>query len=216
MRKTIVIVASLAGVVGSMTAAASAYEGPRWYVGPARATTPAEGFAQGVAAVLRARGEAALDASLAARHRAEAQRIAIENQRLQARVFAEIQQTHRERRAAERAHRPSGADLMRLARENAPRRLSPGELHAVTGKITWPVLLREEMYRTPRMIIEAIFARRAVQKTLSADDLAGVRGAAETMLDGLRQQIRQVAAADFMASKNFLASLVYESRLPPT
>jgi len=187
----------------------------RYYANVHRhASTPGESFARGRAELIRAGAEASLLHSQAAVLAEEAERRAIENRALWTTAYFEMKLMNRQYRAQLRGPRPTRKDLVRYARAAKPRRMSPSELDSLTGKVSWPVLLRTERFTDCRVELEEWFSRRAAGGQLEAEQLAEVDQATRTMLEKLKGRIRRVHPMDYTAARRFLKSLAYEVRRP--
>jgi hypothetical protein len=179
------------------------------------ASTPAEGFARGAAALLRARGEYLLLASHARVTAAEARRREIENRQQWIESSFQMREANRQLRAAERRPRPSRETLAAYARAGRPDRLSPGELDPATGQVSWPMLLLADAFAPYRAQIEALFADRAVDGELTVAGSLRIAETTKTMLAELKGRIAQLPASEYMAARQFLESLAYEVRCLP-
>lgn len=178
------------------------------------ASTPAEGFARGAAALLRARGEYLLLASHARVTAAEAQRREIQNRQQWIDSYFHTREVNRQLRAAERGPRRSRATLAAYAQAGRPDRLSPGELDSATGQVSWPMLLLADAFAPYRAQIEALFAERA-DGGLTVVGSLQIAETTKTMLAELKGRIAQLPASEYMAARRFLESLAYEVRCLP-
>jgi hypothetical protein len=179
-----------------------------------RASTPAEGYARGMADVLRARGRQNLLNSEAAINATEARKRAIDNREKWTDTYFRLRKKNREYRAQLGAPRLSEEDWIRYAQQGKPERLSPSELDAVSGQIRWPILLRDERFSEERNVIQNAFAERASTGSLSRDDLLAVNDATDAILAALKDDIRQLPPDEYMQTKNFVESIAYEARMP--
>jgi len=177
-----------------------------------RAATAGESYARGMADVARSAGAYNLATSEAAINMTEAARQGIENREQWTTTYFEMRKANRAYREAERGPRHSMEDLVRYAQAGKPSPMSPSELDSVTGGISWPPLLKIGRYDQPRGELEALFAKRATYGGLGFEDQTKLRKATSTMLASLREQIRDVPASDYMASKKFLQSLAYDAQ----
>ena len=107
-----------------------------------RATTPGQGLSYGLARIIQAEARYNSETAEAAINFSEAQRREIENWQKWTETYFEVRRINREMRAAERGKPPTEADFIRYAQIGKPRRLTPSELDAITGDISWPLLLR--------------------------------------------------------------------------
>ncbi len=179
------------------------------------ASTPGEGYARGMADVIRSRGQAAYMDSAAAVNMTVADRNALHNQLVRTKTFFEMRRVNREARAAENPQKPRSKEYwIRLAQEGKPRRLSPGELNTVTGVVAWPTVLQGGAYAKDRAVVQQLFAKRAATSVLSLEEREEVDHAIQRMTKRFNSQIRAIPTDLFVASQQFLKSLAYEVRFP--
>lgn len=177
------------------------------------AATPGESIARGLARLIVAGAEARLLSAQAQIAAAEATDRQIDNRRKAIRTGFELRQLNREVRAAERGPRPSREDLARYARSGRPDPLSPNELDAATGEVSWPVLLATGRYAEFRGVVEEFFAQRAVGTPDPADATAACE-TIQAMLEQLADDVRRATPADYVAAKRFLESIAQSARQP--
>jgi len=178
------------------------------------ASTAAEGYMRGVAAVTRARGEYNLLTSQAAINAEHARNLALDNSKKNAETFFAMRKINQESRAAERGPRPTKEDLVRLAKTAAPDRLANDQLNAATGQIAWPSALQGEQFASYRAEIERVFAERAAGGGMGAQQRDNLEQATGTMLVLLKNDIRQLAPMEYTNARRFVQSLAYEARVP--
>ena len=189
---------------------------------PFKASTPAESFARGAADVIRARGEFNLLNSEAAINWEEAKSRAIVNAQDYVDGYFKMRQSNRDYRRAERGPRPTAEDLERYARAVRPTPLSPSELDELTGRVNWPILLRDDHFTPLRSEMEELLDRWAVSRNLGQVDRFGtdehlaVRYTTDQMEEVLRQYVRDLPPQDYTAAKRFLRSLEYHVTQPKT
>ena len=189
---------------------------------PFKASTPAESFARGAAEVIRAQGEFNLLTSEAAINWQEARARDIVNDQDYVDAFFKMRQANRDYRQAERGPRPTQEDIERYARAARPEPLSPSELDELTGRVNWPILLRDDRFAPFRTEMEELLDRWAVSRNLGQVDRFGtdqhlaVRYATDEMEEVLRQHVRDLPPQDYVAAKRFLRSLEYHVTQPHT
>jgi hypothetical protein len=189
---------------------------------PFRASTAAESFARGAAEVIRARGEFNRLTSEAAINMQEARSRAIVNAQDAVDAYFKIRQMNRDYRQAERRPRPTREDLERYARAARPDPLSPSELDTLTGRVRWPILLRDDRFTPLRAEMEELLDRWAVSRNLGqldsfdAEQQLAVRRATGQMQEELREEIRNLPPQDYVAAQRFLRSLEYQVLHSPT
>lgn len=210
------------GPFGTM-GAVSSFFGDGVVVGggyPFKASTPAESFARGRADVIRAQGEFNRMTSEAAINWEEAKARAIVNAQDYVDAYFKMRQANRDYRANERGPRPTQEDLERYAAMNRPTPLSPSELDELTGRVNWPILLRDEQFTSLRTELEELLDRWAVARNLGQLDRFGtkqhlaVRETTDRMEEVLRANIRDLPPQDYTAAKRFLQSLEYHVTQP--
>jgi hypothetical protein len=164
--------------------------------------------------VTRASGEYNLLGAEARVARAEARRYELENQLRATEVYFQMRLLNRKYRAELRGPRPTMDDLKRYAAMGRPDRLSPSELDAVTGEISWPVLLRDDRYADYRAQLEALFAERATADPISTASYLRIHRTTQSFLKTLEKRVAHVPQMDYIAAKRFLQSLAFEAREP--
>lgn len=179
-----------------------------------RATTPAEGYSRGIADLVRSGGLYNLRTSEAALKAAEAREYEMGNATQAISTYFQIRQLNREYRAAKRRPRPSKEDLARYSRARGPKPLGPSELDTVTGRLSWPVLLRAKEHARYRTQLARLFTHRALVADISTEDYLKIHRFTSAMKTDLKQRIRQVPPEDYIRATKFLDSLVYEARKP--
>jgi hypothetical protein len=178
-------------------------------------STVAEGYGHGMADVIRSQGDYNLSSSEAAKNMTEARQKEIENQKQWTQTYFDMRAVNRQAKEQEAAqHRGTPEEWARYAQAGKPKLLSSKELDSVTGEIHWPVLLTADTYEAERTELEKAFAERAYQGVLSSDSFLNIRRLTESMLNSLKEQIRDVPASQYMTAKRFLESLAYEASQP--
>jgi hypothetical protein len=99
--------------------------------------------------------------------------------------------------------------MVRIAHEGIPAPLSPSQVDPVTGKIDWPTLLQSEPYAPQRTDLDQLMAKRATLGGLGYSDQEKAHDAIDTIMATMKAQIREVPPALYLASRNFLSSLLY-------
>jgi hypothetical protein len=203
----------------------SPYFGDSVYLGsgyPFRASTPAESFARGAADVIRAQGEFNRQTSQAAINAQEARARAIVNAQNGVDAYFKIREMNRDYRRAERGPRPTQEDAERYAQAAQPTPLSPSELDTLTGRVRWPILLRDDRLASLRAELEELLDRWAVSRNLGQPDGFGTeqhlatRSVVRAMEDQLREDVRDRHPQDYAAAKRFLRGLESQVLRPGT
>ena len=189
---------------------------PYWGGYSYRSTTPAESYARGVADWVRAQGEYNRLSSEAAINLQEARAKAIVNAKDAVDAYFQIRQKNHDYRQAERGPRPTAEQLERYAQAARPAPLSPSELDSVTGRVRWPILLRDERFDSLRTEMEELLDRWAVSRNLGelksfgTEQHLAIRRAIGQMEDELRANVRTLPPHDYASSQRFLTSLEYQ------
>jgi hypothetical protein len=101
-------------------------------------------------------------------------------------------------------------EYVRLARAQAPDRLSVSQLDPFTGTIAWPPALRRAEYDNLRGRIETLFQARASGTTLAYDEIGRL---CDEFLEVLKADMETFKQPEYIQAKNFVQSLAYESQL---
>ena len=179
-----------------------------------RASTAAEGYARGLAAMAYAAGQYNRLTAEAAVLNQEAQSRAIENREKRIENYYAERQLNREARAAERGPRVTTEALERFARRAVPDRLDCRELDVATGRIAWPDVLQAAPFAAYRGALESVCSRWAEAGSVSIAEKIQLEQAVEGMLAELKKYVRVVDGMDYMAARNFIKSLAYQTRQP--
>lgn len=180
-----------------------------FYPGSFGGGTVAGSALNGMANAIGAMGSYNLSTSAAAVNMTQARRNAIENSAYYTDTYFQMRAANRAYRAAEAGPRPTAEQIARLARDGAPRPLSPGDLNSVNGEISWPPALQKENFAQERAVMEQISATKAAHGSLSISDQMAARRTVEMMFADLKSQIKDIPPQEYVASRNFLRSLNY-------
>jgi hypothetical protein len=178
-----------------------------------RASTVQEGAARGAADMIRSAGVANLLNSKAAQGYEQARSMNLDNRAKYAEVYFAKRRMNQEFRDAQKEPPPTQEQLFRRSEMAKPKRLSPGEFDPVSGRITWPLLLKSKAFDDDRAAMENVFAEMATTERLSFDQYQQIREVGARMQKQLNAMIREVSAKDHMKATSFLTSLLYEARL---
>ena len=161
-------------------------------------STPGEGYARGIADVIRAQGDYNLSSSAAAVNLSMARQQEIENQKKWTQTYFEIRDINRQVFDTEqKRRRGSPEDWIRYAEAGKPKRLSPSELDAVTGEIHWPMLLTAQDYSSHRIELEKAFAERAYHGVMGAETFLKVLQLTDELAASLKSQIRDLPSEKY-------------------
>ena len=107
----------------------------------------------------------------------------------------------------------SSEALTAAARDGLPATLGPDALDPVTGRITWPDILKGSDFATQRTRLDELFELRA--KTNSAAmNVDKIHVATMEMNAKLRNRIEEIPAKHYIAARKFLDSLDWTAQNP--
>lgn len=172
-------------------------------------STYAEGVGHGIADVVRSIGEANFLNSKAAINFEDARRIWLDNVTKSEYTYFETRRYNTQQRAELRGGRPTTEQAVQLAQARMPRRLGPGDLDPFTGRVYWPVLLRNDHFAADRAAIEELLAVRATRGQ-SSEDYFRTRQLVALMSNELKARVEEVPPAEYVAAKRFLDGLNVE------
>jgi len=178
--------------------------------GYSHGSTAAEGAQRGFADIVRSAGAANLMNSAAAKNYEDARKKYIENRLQATETFFEMRRVNQEARDAKRPRPLSTEQYVRLARMQAPERLSVSQLDPLSGTINWPAVLRDEKFKGDREAIEQLFRVRS--RGISSNSRE-IDTACQALLDKLRPEAQTLNANDFIRARRFVESLANEARL---
>jgi hypothetical protein len=201
--------AALSLVALACSPASAQYWGGGGWGGGYHSSTLEEGIQRGYADVVRSRGMANLMNSEAAINLQEADKKYLENRLTATQTYFEMRRYNQEARRAERSSPLSNEQYVRLARQQAPGRLSVSQLDPFTGKITWPAGLRRPEYDKLRGEIDSLFLAHATGTDLAVDEITALTDA---LLAELKANLSTFRQTDYIAARNFVTSLAFEAR----
>ncbi|MDX1948175.1 MAG: hypothetical protein SFU86_22485 [Pirellulaceae bacterium] len=175
-------------------------------------STVEEGVQRGFADVVRSQGMANLMNSMAAGTFEDARTKYLQNRMLATQTYFDMRRYNQQARAAERGSPLSSEQYVRLARMQAPDRLSVSQLDPLTGLVNWPAPLRRPAYDQDRATIEALFKQRAAGTAANYDES---QAACRQLLEKVRANVMTFSANDFIAARRFVESLAFEITAPP-
>jgi len=199
-------------VVVAVTSTASAQRYGSVYGAPYRASTVGESRARGFADVVRSRGDAAVKHGVAARQFEEARSRNLDNRLKYAETYFERKRINKEYREAN-TKRPTEEQLFRLAKQAAPKRLSPSELDPISGDVKWPVLLQRPEFAASRDALGGMLDEWAAGHGESSEVYNALMEEATGMRTILTSNARQLAGPQYIEARRFLDGLIYEIKL---
>lgn len=173
-------------------------------------STYEEGVQRGFADVVRSAGAANLMNSAAAKNYEDARKKYLENRLQATQTYFESRRINQESRDAERSRPLSMEQYVRLARQQAPDRLSVSQLDPLSGIITWPASLRSAEYKQDRTTIERLYQERARGVDANYQD---IQLACEALQAKLQADVAKFDPNDFIRAKKFVESLTYEVKV---
>ena len=188
---------------------APSYSGVGLYGGYAGGATVEGSMMQGMASVISAKGNYNLATSAAAVNATQAIKQDIQNRQAATNAYFSMQETNRAARAAKRSPRLDEEQLVRLAAQAAPKSIDASEFDSISGQVTWPELLRGDAFKQQRAVVDQLLVKQAQYGKLGLADHEQVGQAIESMTDRLRDMINTVSTQEYIATKNFLKSLMY-------
>ena len=188
-----------------------------WGMNNGVGSTAAGSYLGGLGMAIRAQGQYNLMTSQAAINLQEADRRAMENQINWTNTYFEKRRINQAYRDSQRGPRPSHSDWVRLAQDNAPRRLQSNSLDSVTGQIIWPAALQAEVFAQDRANLEALFAQRAsTDGAVGLDTYNKIRASVDVALEKLKARIRDIDTRNYLEARSFLTGLAREADFPTT
>ncbi|MEN6451198.1 MAG: hypothetical protein ABFC96_11960 [Thermoguttaceae bacterium] len=185
------------------------------YGGWWQASTAAEGFGRGLAAMITGLGQYNLATSEAAINLSAARRSEIANDKYWTQTYFEMREINRLYHEAKyRRERGNPEDFARYAAMARPKLLSNQQLDTVTGEIRWPILLTLPGFSSQRARLQKAFADRAYHGVMGAEDLLVVRQLTGEMLANLRDRVIDLPPQEYMVARRFIESLAYEASRP--
>jgi hypothetical protein len=202
------------------------YAGSSGYgYGSYHASTAAEGFLRGRAAVIDALGNYAVNTSQAAILSEQARSLNRENNLEQTAAFHAQQKMISDARLQVRkdfeARAAEGRQLLAQKRATIYRNiyeLSADELDLKTGTICWPTALRDAKFRGYRERLEQLFREHVSYGGAHAETAREIARTVDKLANALRQDVGSMPRDEYMAAQKFLLGLKYgaESLVQPS
>jgi hypothetical protein len=178
--------------------------------------TAAGNYLQGQAAVIQSQGQYNYFTALAAKEAADARAKELENRSARVRSYFELRRVNDISRAAERPTPATPEQLVKIASIGVPARPAQHQFDRPTGIILWPETLAGDEFAAQRAQLEKLFGERVAGNFGVGSALyQGVSRATTEMKSTLKEQIRQLDPAEYLAARKFLDSLAYEARFAP-
>lgn len=176
-------------------------------------STPAEGYARGLADMVRSAGQANLSNSEAAINYEQARAANFDNRLKYTQMWFERRRLNDEYTQQQRAERRYSREMFRGGGQRPPDPLTAAELDPLTGQINWPSSLMLEAFAGSRERFQELSTQRVKDgHTLDFEAQNAVRSEARTMTDELRDQIASYTPNDYAAARRFIQRLSAELR----
>ncbi len=164
----------------------------------------------GLASVIASSGYANMMNSQAAQGYEAARTQDINNRVLWTNSYYQMRQAHRAYIADH--SRLSMDEVTKIAQDAAPKRLDATQLDPITGKINWPVILRDARYADICDEIDSLFKSRAnASGFINADSYMEISRDCDRLLTLLKSNIDDYSANDFEKARHFVDSLRHET-----
>jgi hypothetical protein len=106
--------------------------------------------------------------------------------------------------------------LTRIARQGAPQGLQSEAFDPVSGQISWPAILKDEVFGLPRGTVDQLFVKRAAQGSLGLTDQSTLRQAVESMSAQLKAHIKDIKPQEYIDTRKFLQNVMYTGAQRPS
>ncbi len=177
-------------------------------------STAAQSYATGYADVVRAAGEAEVNDSIAAGNYADARSKEIDNRLKATQTYFQMKDINKKWQEANKIPPLTQEEAYRWAKAMSPKRTTSTQLDPVTGKIIWPIILRDTPYKDATDQLDAIFSARVTQGALNGSQYAQVQKLHDDILSTMTANAKNYKDVDIIAAKNLIDSLQYEARFP--
>jgi hypothetical protein len=183
-------------------------DAPSWH-----ASTAGEGYARGLADMMRSAGVNNLLNSQAAIYQEQAQSAALDNDVKYAQAYFDRRQI-RDAYMADRRNRRSQTTEAAFRQEPAPaQRLTSAELDPVTGELFWPAGLSGPAFQQVEAQLGEVFAARAKSPaSFGPEQSRQVRALIGELRQALRAQVNQIPSQQWVEAEGFLRRLDQEAR----
>ncbi len=180
------------------------------------ASTPAQGYAYGMASIARAQGQYNLQTAQAAIAAQQAYSAALDNKLKATQTYFEMRKMNHDYVAAEAAARhPVNTNYITpgIGPKIAP--LSVSQLDPVTGQIGWTPALMAPEYASYRQPFDEYFHARAEHRsTANAAAIPHLRDASSGLMAELNKHIDAIHPQDWVDAKRLVEGLLNEATKP--
>lgn len=178
-------------------------------------STAAEGYAHGLADVVRSAGSYNLDTSRAMVNVEDARKAYIQNRELAQETWFDMRRRNDAYRAEKRGPAVTSEQIFRINAQRAPSRLNDDQIDPVTGELHWPMLLTSAVYDPYRKVIDKGFEQRSQKGSFdSYDKHQNLVEAVDGMYDALKKRIRDYEPQQYVDAQRFMDALSYDVRFP--
>jgi hypothetical protein len=210
----LLITAQVRAQVGVGVGVGGGYGVP-FYGGGYHASTAAEGYATGMGNLVSAAGSYNLQTSQAAINLETARSQNLDNRLKGTQTYFEMQKINTAARKSTESPYMSSEDSWRYASMSAPKRLSATQLDPVTGKIYWPLVLRDPRYSDYCKQLDQLFVMRENSHGgIGYETYQQVEGLIKSFMADLQKNINDYDADAYLKARSFIESLGYEAKLP--
>jgi hypothetical protein len=172
-------------------------------------TTIAGSALNGMGNAMSGAGNMHLSNSAAAINWTQAQKNEIQNKQLGAQTYFQMRDENAAWQKAQRGTSATKEQLAQWARDAAPKPVTAKEVDPSTGTISWPVALTQDNFGPQRANLDQLMAKKATYGRLSYEDQTEARKNIELMFTTLKSQMKAIPPMDYVASREFLQSLIY-------
>jgi hypothetical protein len=180
------------------------------------ASTAAEGFLRGKAAVIQALGTLELSQSQAAILRQQARALDRENDLQQTaalltqrKMWEDARYQARDERNARRLAGQQLAAQRAVTVYRQAYQLSASELDPITGEIFWPAVLQCEKFASQRAQLEQLIKQHFIYGQSQPETAAEIARTVDRCSQALRREIRWLPRDEYSAAQKFLMGLKY-------
>lgn len=207
-------VALAASLACCLTQSANAQWWDNPWMGGFHASTPAEGYARGMADLTRSAGMANLLDAQAAIAAEQARTLDLQNDVMAVETYFNKKAINRANREANRRPPRTTDQLAMISRARTPDPLGIEDFDPVSGEIHWPIVLRDDGFSAYRKRLDELFAARAERGgELTLDDARAIQDVTAELLSALKARIREFPSSAYLQARNFVTSLSFEGRV---
>jgi hypothetical protein len=179
--------------------------------------TIAGSYLQGMGAYAQGAGQYNLMTAEAARQAEAARAEYMQNQMSAMNDYFLAREANRRYRAELHGPPPTPEELYEANLARLPKRPRLDQFNPVTGKINWPDVLKQKELDKERSELDGLFAKRTHQDSgVGSENYHDVQMAINSMHAKLHDEIKSLSPAEYMAALQFLDSLSFEARFPPS